>query len=197
MSHPAAVRGAIAAALAAFAVAPAHAYTLDEIRVGIAAHNVRFGQADEQSDETGPNLEAEAVWGRLERLRRIGAPRPYAMVSANTAGATSYAAAGLYWRWAFAENWALEPGVGLAVHDGATDNPYAPGDARADVYEAHHQMLGSSVLFRDTLALERRVGEGRFVGLAIEHLSNGGALFGHHSNQSLNEIAVRYTVRLR
>ncbi len=182
---------ATVAATGALAAQPAAAV---EIRIGLAAHNVKIWTAEHQSDEGGVNVELEAVAGSPQALRRLWRPRPYAMASINTQGDTSFAAAGLYWRWGFAERWALEPGLGLAVHDGATSNPYGPGDPRAAIYEDEHQMLGARVLFRDTLALERRLGERRAISLVVEHLSNGGALFGHDSNQSLNEITLRYAV---
>lgn len=190
----------ICAAALSFA-APASARIVDEVRIGVAAHNVRLGGGDSddandpgQSDEGGPDLELEIVSSQLH-LGWLGAPRPYALLSANLKGDTSYAAAGLAWRWRFAQHWTLEPSLGLAVHDGATHNPYAPGDPRAEDYAREHQLLGTRVLFREMLALDRQLGEHHAVGLVIEHLSNGGALFGQDDNQSLNEIAVRYTLR--
>jgi hypothetical protein len=194
------MRLALICAAALMVAAPAYARIVDEVRVGVAAHNVRFGGGDSsdpndphQSDETGPDLELEIVSSQLHGL--FGAPRPYAMVSANLAGDTSYAAAGLLWRWRFARRWRLEPSLGLAVHDGATDNPYPPGDPRADEYAHTHQLLGARVLFRETLAIDRQFDERHLLGLSLTHLSNGGALFGHDDNQSLNEIALRYTIR--
>src|SRR5262245_35065990 len=115
----------ICAATLTFA-APACARVVDEVRIGVAAHNVRFSGHDPDSGhraETGPDLELEIV---SSQLRVFGAPRPYAILSANLAGDTSYAAAGLLWRWRFAPRWTFEPSVGVAVHDGATHNPYPP-----------------------------------------------------------------------
>src|SRR5512145_1929069 len=115
--------------------APASARIVDEVRVGVAAHNVRLGgdSDDEndsgQSDEGGPNLELEIVSSQLH-LGWLGAPRPYALLSANLNGDTSYPAVGLAWRWRVAQHWTLEPSLCLAVHDGATHNPYSPGDPR-------------------------------------------------------------------
>jgi hypothetical protein len=190
----------ICAAAVAFAT-PASAQFVDEVRVGVAAHNVRFGGDDSgdpsdpgQSDEAGPDLELEIVSSRLH-LGLLGEPRPYAMISVNLNGDTSYAAAGLAWRWRFAEHWMLEPSLGLAVHNGATHNPYAPGDPRAEAYAREHQLLGTRVLFRETLAIDREIDDRHSLGLSFTHLSNGGALFGHDDNQSLNEIALRYTIR--
>src|SRR5262245_31624115 len=178
--------------------APASARVVDEVRVGVAAHNVHFSSGgsgnSRQSDEKGPDLELEIVSSQAH-LGFLGKPRPYAMLSANLNGDTSYAAAGLLWRWRFSQHWTLEPSLGLAVHDGATHNPYAPDDPRAEAYAREHQLLGTRVLFRETLALDRQLGDRHAIGLVIEHLSNGGAVFGHDDNESLNEIALRYTLR--
>jgi hypothetical protein len=184
----------ISAAAAAFATS-ASARIVDEVRIGVAAHNVSFGDSDSsQSDETGPDLEFELISQQV-RLGLLGAPRVHTMLSINLHGDTSYAAAGLSWRWRFAENWTLEPGLGIAVHDGALDNPYPSGDPRAVDYARSHQLLGARVLFRETLAVDRRLDERHSIGVSFAHLSNGGALFGNEDNQSLNEIALRYTMR--
>lgn len=181
--------------LAFFALAaPAHA--LSAARLGVAAHNVRFSDSDTQSHEGGVNFEAEALSKPIAALRMVGAPRAYVMASVNSNGDTSFVAAGLYWRLRLNRDWTLEPGFGVAVHDGARHNPYGSGDPRAAQFAHDHQLLGSRWVFRDSLALDRRVGEGRAVGIVFEHLSNGGALFGHSDNQSLNEIGVRYTIAL-
>ena len=88
----------------------------------------------------------------MQALSWLAAPRPYAMVSANTNGDANFAAAGLYWRVRLSPHWSLEPGLGLAVHDGELHNPFPRGDPRADAYGREHQILGARVLFRDTLA---------------------------------------------
>ena len=186
----------ICAAMLTFA-APARARVVDEVRIGVAAHNVRFSGHDPDESghraEGGADLELEIVSSQLRAV--FGAPRPYAILSANLAGDTSYAAAGLLWRWRFAPRWTLEPSVGVAVHNGATHNPYPPGDPRAEEYAHTHLLLGTRALFRETLAVDRQLGARQSLGISLVHLSNGGALFGHSDNEGLNEIALRYTIR--
>jgi lipid A 3-O-deacylase len=168
---------------------PASAET--EARVGAAAHNVNGA-----SSEGGAAIQLELVGDRLSAPRWLFAPRPYAMASANLDGDTSYAAAGLYWRVRISDRWSIEPGFGFAVHDGALRNPYPDGDPRADAFAQSHQLLGSRVLFRDSLGVRRSLENGRAVSLTFEHLSNGGSLFGHEDNQSLNELTLSYSVQL-
>ena len=168
-----------------------------EWRIGVVAHNIHpFGYGDMQSRETGPNLEGEMVGAPSQTLRAIGRPRPYVMASANLSGDTSFAAAGLYWPWRFDPDWRLEFGVGLALHDGELHNPYPASDPRAAAFQYEHQLLGTHMLFRDSLALDRAIGAGCSVGIVYEHLSNAGDLFGHSDNESLNELGVRFSMGL-
>lgn len=168
--------------------------TAPEWRIGLVAHNIHpFGYGEFQSREDGVNLEGELVGAPLRFLHAVWTPRPYAMVSANLGGHTSFAAAGFYWRIRLTKKWRLEPGLGVAVHDGELRNPYPASDPRAAGFQRDHQVLGTRLLFRDSLALERTIGVGRSVGLVLEHLSNGGDLFGNHDNESLNELGVRFS----
>lgn len=166
-------------------------------RVGLVAHNIRFERGEHQSNENGPNLEIEIDSARPHNLAWLGHPQFYGELSANLNGDTSFAAAGLYWRWKLGHRWRIEPGFGLAIHDGKLHDPYPASDPRSIDFEREHQLLGTRLLFRDSLALERQIGGGRSIGLVFEHLSNGGEVFGHRDNGSLNELGLRYTMRFR
>lgn len=173
---------------------PAHA-GLDELRLGVVKHNIRTEHGDWASPkEDGPNIEGELVWSSPHALHFLGAPRPYLMASLNTQGNTSFAAAGLYWRWEFISGWALEPGLGFAVHDGEIDNPYPNFTPEAEAFASQHQLLGSRELFRSSLALERELGPHAGVQLYYEHLSNG-QIFGGGRNQGLDEAGLRFLIR--
>lgn len=191
------MKSALAAAYAAVCLAiAAPASAKIDARIGAVAHNVKLGGGDTQSNESGVNLEAEIIGDRIGPLGWLGGPRPYAMVSGNTNGDTSFGGVGLYWRVPFAHVWTLEPGFGAVVHDGALNNPFPSSDPRAESYAKEHQLLGTRILFRDSLALDRDMGQGRTLGLVYEHLSNGGSALGHRDNQSLNEIGVRFTISI-
>ena len=167
-------------------------------RVGLVEHNIHIGgYGEKQSHEGGVNLEADLVGAPIRDLSVIFAPRPYVMASINTDGDTSFAAAGLYWRWRPNRVWSVEPGFGLAVHDSELHNPFPDSDPRAAIFQRAHQLLGTRLLFCDTLALDRDIGGGRTIGLGFEHLSNGGKLFGQRDNESLNELGLRYSATFR
>lgn len=159
---------------------------------GIADHDISING---NSRESGVNVEAEIVGDPIEHLKVIGHPRPYAMASVNTEGDTSYAAAGLYWRVRLSKSWSLQPGFGVAVHNGKLHNPFPSDDPRASDFSRSHSLLGARTLFRDTLAVEHQIDDRHEIALVYEHLSNGGSLFGHRDNEGLNEIGVRYSVR--
>ncbi|MGE0830579.1 MAG: acyloxyacyl hydrolase [Hyphomonadaceae bacterium] len=173
---------ATALATAAFA-GPAHA-GVDELRLGAQAHNFND---DENKEQDGFNVNAEIVFDSPGILQIIGSPRPYAMASVNTEGDTSWAGVGLYWRWEFADGWALEPGLGYVIHDGEIDVPDA---------EPGRILFGSRDLFRDTLALERELGDHFAMQLYFEHLSHG-QIIGSGRNQGTEELGVRGIWRFR
>lgn len=167
-----------------------------EVRFGVAVQNVSFEDNGAQADELGSNLELEAVGAPL-RIGWARNPRPYAMVSASSNGGTSFAAAGLYWSIPVSENWRIEPGVGLAIHNGELHNPQPPGALAASRSAKRDQTLGSRMLFRDSIGLRRELRNGASIGITFEHLSNGGELLGHRDNQSLNQVSIWYAHRFR
>jgi hypothetical protein len=166
-------------------------------RIGLVAHNLHLRSSELQSGELGPNLELEIFGARPRNLAWLGHPKVYGELSGNLNGDTSFASAGFLWTWRLSPTWWVEPGLGLAVHDGALDNPFPVSDQRNVEYQHDHQLLGTRWLFRDSLALEHDIGGGHSLGLVFEHLSNGGKVFGHDDNQSLNELGLRYTTRFR
>src|SRR5690554_4850618 len=108
----------IAAFGAALMAAPAANAGVDEVHFGVMAHNICVINCDNADKEDGPNVELQVSFDSPSFLSWAFSPQPYLMASINTAGDTSFAGAGLEWRWDFAEGWALEPGFGLVVHDG-------------------------------------------------------------------------------
>jgi lipid A 3-O-deacylase len=177
--------------------APAAA-RVEELRLGIVYHNIRIEEEGlAKPKEHGPNVEGEIVFSSPRALAPIGAPRPYVMTSVNMHGDTSFAGAGLYWRWEFTEGWAIEPGVGYVIHDGERDIPLdlPPDSPDSDAFEARHQLLGSRDLFRSSLALEREVGPRLAWQVYYEHLSHGHVL-DNGRNQGLDEAGIRLVYRL-
>lgn len=188
-----------AAGLAAFGAAllgaPAAQAGIDEIHVGVMQHNICVINCKNADKEDGPNIELQLSFDSPSFLSWAGSPQPYVMVSANTAGDTSFGGVGLEWRWDFAENWAIEPGVGYVIHDGEIENPYPSGSPQAAAFAAEHVQYGSRDLFRTSIGITRDF-EGPWEGqLFYEHLSHG-QILGTGRNQGVDQIGIRFGYQL-
>lgn len=183
-----------AAGLAAFgvalALAPGAHAGVDEVHIGVMAHNICVTDCKNADKEEGPNIEIQVSFDSPGFLNWAGAPQPYLMASINTAGDTSFAGFGLEWRWEFAEGWALEPGVGYIVHNGETTNPYPNGSLEAAAFADEHVLLGSEDLFRTSIGLTRDFEGPWEAQLFFEHLSHG-QILGDGRNQGMDQIGIR------
>jgi lipid A 3-O-deacylase len=184
----------VAAFGAALMTAPAANAGVDEVHVGVMAHNICVINCDNADKEDGPNVEFQVSFDSPDFLRWAFSPQPYLMASVNTADATSFAGAGLEWRWDFADGWALEPGLGIVVHNGETNNPYANGTPEAEVFNDEHVLLGSDALFRTSLGLTRQLSGPWEAQLFYEHLSHG-QILASGRNQGLDEVGIRIGYR--
>ena len=188
-------RTALALSLTFAPALAAQAGPVDEIRLGVVAHNVCIANCDNANKEDGPNINGEIVFKSPEFLNILWSPKPYVMGSVNTAGDTNFGGVGLQWDWQFAEGWAIEPGVGYVIHDGELTFPFPQGDPRNDPISATTVFFGSRDLFRTSLSLNRDLGEKWGVQLMYEHLSHG-QILGSGRNQGLDNIGVRVRYRL-
>ncbi len=178
-----------------------HAQPLEEIRLGIAEHNIcvisdNIFDCDNANKESGPNITGELVFSSPKILSFAFKPRPMINASYNTSGNTSYAGFGLLWAWDFADRWSFEPSFGLAVHDGVLDNPFDPADPRRRDFDNEVVQLGSEVVFRTGLAINRDLGENWGVQLQYEHLSHG-QILAQGTNQGLDNFGLRVYWRLK
>ena len=123
--------GLVALGAALMSATPAQA-GIDELHVGVMQHNACVLDCKNAFKEGEPNIEVEVSFNSPEWLNWIGSPRPSLMASVNTQGDTSFGGFGLQWRWQFAENWTIEPGVGYVVHNGELENAYPNGTPRSD-----------------------------------------------------------------
>lgn len=185
------VAAGIAAFGAATVLAPSANAGVDEIHVGVMQHNVCVTDCKNADKEDGPNIEFQVSFDSPEFLNWAASPQPYLIASVNTAGDTSFGGFGLEWRWEFADGWALEPGVGYVIHDGALENHYPGGSPESVAFASEHVLLGSEDLFRTSLGLTRDLAGPWEVQVLFEHLSHG-QILGNGRNQGLDEIGVRF-----
>lgn len=188
-------RTALALSLAFAPALAAQAGPVEEVRLGVVAHNVCIANCDNANKEDGPNINGEIVFASPDFLNILWSPSPYVVASVNTAGDTSFGGFGLQWDWEFAEGWAIEPGVGYVIHDGELTFPFPQGDPRNDPISETTVFFGSRDLFRTSLSLNKDLGEKWGVQLMYEHLSHG-QILGSGRNQGLDNIGVRLRYRL-
>jgi hypothetical protein len=123
---------------------------------------------------------------RAKTVGRIfGRPiQPYAFGALNTAGNTSFVAAGISTK--FGDRFYVRPGLGIAIHNGSAakfDNPFN------DKVE-----FGSRVLFEPELGIGVRVNRRLTAEASFVHLSHA-QLFGRE-NPGIDTIGVRLNVGL-
>lgn len=171
------------------AASGAHA-GVDEVHVGVMAHNICVTDCKNANKEDGPNLELQISFDSPDFLDWAGSPQPYLMASANAQGDTSFGGFGLEWHWEFADGWALEPGFGYVVHDGATNNPFANGTPEAAAFAEENVLLGSKDLFRTSLGLSHELPGPWEVEVFFEHLSHG-QILGEGRNQGMDQAGLR------
>jgi lipid A 3-O-deacylase len=181
----------IAAFGAAMMLAPAAQAGVDEVHVGVMQHNICVTNCKNADKEDGPNVHFQVSFDSPQFLNWAGSPQPYVMASVNTAGETSFGGVGLEWRWNFAGNWALEPGLGVVVHDGQVDNPFPNGSQAAADFAEEHVLLGSEALFRTSLGLTYDFEGPWEAQILFEHLSHG-QILASGRNQGLDELGIRF-----
>jgi len=123
----------------------------------------------------------------IAELRAVGAPAPYVIGSLNSDGDTSFAGAGLSWRFGRGPIY-LRPAVGIVVHDGP--------ERRVDPVRARRTDLGSRVLFEPEIGIGYQLDERLAVELSWMHVSQA-RLFNREQNPGIDMIGARVNWRLR
>ena len=157
---------------------------LDEVKLGVLAHDIRF-LADHV--EPGADINVEVLFSSPALLRVLGAPRPHLGLSLNTAGATNYAYGGLTWRgrpWhrllTLPEGLFVAGSLGGGIHDGQLHS--GPPDRK---------LLGSRLLFRESVEAGYQLTQRVSLSVMLDHLSNADLAA---PNQGLTNFGVRIGV---
>lgn len=168
----------------------AHAGAIEEVKVGVLAHNICITNCKNADKEDGPVVDIQANFKSPDFLGWAFSPQPYIAIAPNVSGDTSFAAVGLEWTFEFADGWAFVPGVGYSVHDGEVKNKFPNGTPQATQFSDENVLYGSRDLFRTTFALQREFGT-RWTGeIAYAHYSHG-QILGSGRNQGTDQAGVR------
>lgn len=169
--------------------APAAAQLVEEIRVGVVAHDI----VDHAED--GPQITVDVLFKSPGFLHPIGAPRPYLYGSFNTQGYTNLGAAGVSWTGELTDRLSVEGALGVSYNDGVGDVVDLPPD---DPYRietaATRALLGSHWLFHQRLGVDVALTDRWAVGAYYEHFSHG-QILASGRNQALDEAGVRLSYR--
>lgn len=183
--------------LAAAAVAgPAAA---GEVFAGVYAHDVDDGISYGKFED-GAQIVVGARTTALDELEFLGRARVHLLAGVNTSGGTNYVATGLSWRFDLNERLYIQPGIGIAVHDGRVNlpSPNAPGltpeERLKRIRDRQTKLdLGSRVLFEPELSLGWKATPRLSMELSWIHVSHA-RLAGHY-NPGLGDVGVRLIYR--
>jgi lipid A 3-O-deacylase len=138
---------------------------VDEVKIGALAHDVDFlGNRVER----GADINVELLFAAPDLLRYIGSPRPHIGADVNTVGYTSYGYFGLTWGIMLIQN-LFGAGDGIFVNGsfgGAVHN------GRLNTGASDRKLLGSRILFRESLELGYQVNPVVSVSAILDHISN-------------------------
>ena len=168
---------AACAAAAAFSL-PSAAHAA-EIFGGIYAHAVGTRLSLGSSRESGVDFQLGYRGGKI--IPGTGL-QPYVFGALNSKGDTSYAAAGLSWK--FGDRFYIRPGIGLAIHSGST----------ADFELPDRIAFGSRVLFEPEVGVGARINDRLTIEASLVHLSHGQVFVGQ--NPGIDNIGVRLNLKL-
>jgi lipid A 3-O-deacylase len=163
-------------AVALGAAAPASAA---EVFGGVYRHAVGSPLSLQSGKEDGADFQLGLRGGSI--IPGTGL-QPYAFGALNSNGETSYAAAGLSWK--FGQRFYIRPGVGLAIHSGSASDHNRP-DRIA---------FGSRILFEPELGIGAALSDRASIEASWVHLSHA-QLFGGQ-NPGIDNVGVRINWKL-
>ena len=161
-------------AFALLGAVPAHA---GDVFGGIYVHDVKL-PTDKSGIENGMDVQLGYRWGSIGHTPL----QPYVFGALNTAGQTSYAAAGLSAK--FGRKIYIRPGIGIAIHNGSADK----------FYRTDRIAFGSRILFEPELGIGTKVNSRLSIEASWVHMSHA-QLFGRE-NPGIDNLGVRVTLGL-
>lgn len=161
---------------AALAAAPA---TAGEVFGGVYKHAVDTPLSLEGGREQGVDFQLGYRGGRI--FPKLGL-QPYVFGALNSAGDTSYAAAGL--SWTFGDKLFVRPGIGLAIHNGS-----------AQAFDRPDRIaLGSRLLFEPELGIGVRISPRASIEAHWIHMSHAAVFSGQ--NPGIDNVGARVNFAL-
>ncbi len=132
-----------------------------EVRSGILAHDVD-NLWSQSRKESGAVINGEIILNLINGEAFNGIIRPHVGLSVNTSGETSKFYSGLKWEHELQNNFIVDLGIGLAVHNGELN------DNQQD-----KKALGSRILFHVPVEIGYKLNNSYRIFLFFDHISNG------------------------
>jgi len=193
--------GAITAAASVLALLASPAWA-GEALLGVYAHDID-DQISNGHFEEGPQIVGGVRTAALDELAFLYRPRVHLIVGVNTHhGGTNYIATGLSWRFhpAGGDRFYVEPGIGLAIHDGHVNlpSPYEQGITLVEAQKRFRDYqtkldLGSRVLFEPEISFGWKATGRLSVELSWIHMSH--AQLAGKQNPGLGDFGLRAVYR--
>jgi hypothetical protein len=155
------------------------AASAQEVFGGIYAHAVGTRLSLGSSRESGVDFH---LGYRGKKIIPGTGLQPYVFGALNSKGDTSYAAAGLSWK--FGDRFYIRPGVGIAIHNGSTK----------DFIVADRIAFGSRILFEPEVGIGARINDRLTIEASLVHLSHGQVFGGQ--NPGIDNIGARINLKL-
>ena len=150
-----------------------------ELFGGLHIHDVKT-PLDKSGIEDGVDLSVGYRGGRMFGTFL----QPYVFGALNSAGATSYAAAGVSARFGLGHGWYIRPGVGLAIHNGSADK----------FYRTDKIAFGSRILFEPEVGIGAQINKRVSVEASWVHMSH--AQLEGRENPGIDNLGVRVNLAL-
>ena len=150
-----------------------------EVFGGVYVHDVKL-PTDKSGIESGADLMLGYRGGKIGRTPL----QPYVFGALNTAGDTSYAAAGLSAK--FGHSIYFRPGLGIAIHTGSAEKFQDLSNDRID--------FGSRVLFEPEVAVGAQVNSRLSIEASWVHMSH--AQLAGRQNPGIDNLGVRLNLAL-
>jgi lipid A 3-O-deacylase len=171
-----------------------------EVFAGLYAHDLNDGISAVGNFEGGAQVVVGARTTALDELSVLGKPRVHVLMGVNTSGGADYLATGLSWRLKLTERLYLQPGLGVAVHDGKVGlpSPDAPGITLVEKLQRQRDWetkldLGSRVLFEPEVSLGWKATRRLSLELSWIHLSH--AKLAGRQNPGVGDVGLRVLYR--
>ncbi len=155
------------------------AQAIDEIRLGLLYHDLgTWGGSDR---EEGIDVNTELIFSPFVAVLG-GTLRPNLGFSVNDSGGTSKLYGGGVWQYQWNNNYFVDVGLGITVHNGETDNDALPDK----------NQLGSPILFRLSFETGRVFKQHHLISIMFDHVSNA---YLADPNEGLDTLGIRYGYR--